>query len=143
VSRRRGGFSLLEVLLAMAILLGAIIVLGELARTGRQNAAGARDWSQAEMIAESLVAEYATGSRAPEPTQEMLLEEYPGWRYSAELETIDEPGLIALHLTVSQDLPEEKRPVRFELVQWIRQPSFGAMSDDMAPSDTSSPAPVN
>ncbi len=140
----RRGFSLLEVILAMAILLGAIVVLGELARNGRKNAAGARDWTQAELMAETLVAEVTSGVRPAEPIEEGQLESFDGWRYSIALEPVDEPGLVALEVTVAQDLPEEKRPVRFTLVRWIHQPSIEETTTESAdrqsqPANASAP----
>ena len=58
---RRAGFSLLEVILAMAILAGAIAVLGEAGRLALRNAGYARDMAQAQLLCESKMAEIVTG----------------------------------------------------------------------------------
>jgi len=140
MSARREGFSLIEVLLAMTILLGAIIVLGELARLGRRNATGARDWTRAELLGQSLLDEIATGSRPAEPVEDAPLEDEPGWLYSVELTPTDEPGLVAVEVTVSQDLPKEKKPVHFMLVRWIPQPEFATGPAEHANGEASQPA---
>jgi len=120
--RRREGFSLLEVMLATAILLGAIAVLGELARLGRLNASAARDETQAELLCESKLNEILAGAVPATPHAEQPLEEAPGWQLRVDREPTEHEGLVALRVTVSQDLPAAKRPVRFSLVRWFRQP---------------------
>ncbi len=60
-------FSLLEVVLALAILVGAIAVTGELVRLGTLSAASARDLTQAQLICESKLAEITSGITPPRP----------------------------------------------------------------------------
>ena len=57
------GFSLLEVVLALAILAGALAALGEVMRLGRPECRGRADESQAEMLAESVMSELLVGAR--------------------------------------------------------------------------------
>ena len=53
----RGGFSLLEVILALAILIGILAVLSELVGLGVRNARVARAMTQAQLLCESKLAE--------------------------------------------------------------------------------------
>ena len=121
MNARRAGFSLLEVLLAMSILLGSIIVLGELARQGRRNATAARDLTRAQLICQSKLNEIIIGVAPLEPVSQVEVEEAPGWLYSVELEPVDLPELDSLKVTVVQDLPGRKEPVEFSLTRWVRQ----------------------
>ncbi len=57
------GFSLLEVVLALAILAGALAALGEVMRLGDENASAAADETRAEMLAESVMSEILVGAR--------------------------------------------------------------------------------
>ena len=57
----RTGLSLLEVMLALAILGGALAAIGELMRIGARNAEKARDLTTAQMICESTMAEIQLG----------------------------------------------------------------------------------
>ena len=57
------GFSLLEIVLALAILAGALAALGEVMRLGDQNAEAAGDETQAELLAESVMSELVVGAR--------------------------------------------------------------------------------
>ena len=68
ISRRapRAAMTLLEVILALAILAGSLAVLGELTRQGMHNAEAARAESEAQLLCESKLAEIAAGIAPPE-----------------------------------------------------------------------------
>ncbi len=66
---KRAGFSLLEVILAIAIFAGAIAVLGEVSRLALRNAATARDLAQAQLLGETKLAEIASGITPPDPVE--------------------------------------------------------------------------
>jgi len=127
---QRRGFSLLEVILALAILLGAVAVLGELARLTLENARIARDQARAQLLCESKLAEILAGIAPPEPvegapaetTDDLGLSAEPEWLYSVEMEPAEQEGLVAVRVRVYQDLPPEKRPVEFSLVRWMIDP---------------------
>ena len=65
-STKKKAFSILEVILALAILTGAMAVLGELGRLGFRNAKSAQDLTKAQMLCESKMAEYTSGITAPQ-----------------------------------------------------------------------------
>ncbi len=124
---RRRGFSLLEVILALSILTGAMAVLGELARQGMESTRMARDLSYAQMLCETRLAEITAGIATLEAVQEALCPEssdptQPAWLYSVDLGTVDQDGLLAVVVTVTQDAPLEKRPAACTLVRWMVDP---------------------
>jgi hypothetical protein len=118
---RRAAFSLLEVLLATGILLGALIVLSELAWIGGRRVRNAEALATAQRICQTKIHEILAGLADPEPVEDEPVEDEPGWLYSIQTESVRQPGLIAVRVTVGQDLPEEKRPKRFTLVRWVRE----------------------
>lgn len=128
----RRAFSLLEVILALTILGVSLAVLGELARWGLRNAGYARQMTQAQLLCESKMSEIVSGIVWPEPAvnvpfaaEELLDPNDPvGWVYSIELEETDQPGLLAVAVTVSQNLPVERKPVQCTLVRWIPDPGI-------------------
>ncbi len=99
---RLTGFSLLEVILALAILLGALAVLGEVARATLRNAQIARDQSRAQLLCESKLAEILAGISPAEAVQDALFEDEDDadWRYSVDLQPADFEGLVAVRVRV-------------------------------------------
>lgn len=74
----RGGFSLIEVILATAILLGSVVVLGELASMGRRQAEKGKKLAAAQQLCEQTLNEVLLGLRPLEPVeQEPLLPAEP------------------------------------------------------------------
>ena len=77
------GFTLIEVMIAMAIL--AIVVLGmlQMRTSALIDAQEARDWRVAREIAEELLCELRAGARELPPTsgQEVQVEKYPSFNY--------------------------------------------------------------
>lgn len=124
---KRGGFSLLEVILAMAILAGSIAVLGEAIRLGMRNAQITCDMTQAQLLCASKLDEISSGLAlvAAVPSAEFDCVVGDGqtiWLYSISLEATLEEGLDVVCVTVTQDnVPE---PVTFSLYRWV--PNAGA-----------------
>jgi len=88
VARRRG-FSLIEVILALAIMAGALAVLGEITRQSLSNADYARDATRAELLCESKLAEILTGISTTDAVQNAVLEvdeDNRNWLYSVSTE---------------------------------------------------------
>jgi general secretion pathway protein I len=130
-----GGFSLLEVVLALAILTGAIAVLGEVVRTGMHNARIARDLTQAQLYAESLMAEIAAGVIPAEPANGVPLDK-PDWSYSVVVEALNDEGLLHVAVSVEQ---HAQRPIRpFTVVRWMRDPETQFSASQSTASRSSS-----
>ncbi|OHB69841.1 MAG: hypothetical protein A2V70_09615 [Planctomycetes bacterium RBG_13_63_9] len=147
----KGGFSLLEVILSLAILAGAIAVLGEAARTGIRNAMTTRQLTQAQLLCESKLAEITAGIIEPSPvsgarfdrsytgsgttgTAGIIGDDQDEWQYSINIDQLNEEGLVAVRVTVEQTLPANKRPVKIEITRWIPDPdvelSEGSTSEE-------------
>ena len=122
--RARDAFTLLEIILSLAILCGAIATLGELSRLGMRQAEKARDLTQAQLLCQSKLAEITAGL-APAEAQESVPfeptddEAESEWLYSIEVNPAAEAGLLEVRVTVTKDLPETRRPVEFSLVRWV------------------------
>jgi general secretion pathway protein I len=130
---KRAGFSLLEVILALAILAGSIAVLGEASRLALRNAEVARDTAKAQLLCESKMAEIVVGivpaesvgtTTFDETTTNSVEADEPAWVYVIEIEPTDEEGLIAVRVTVTRDMPAAKQPVSFSLVRWLPDPNY-------------------
>ena len=141
--RHPRAFTLMEVILSLAILTGAIAVLGELARIGLDNADYTHKLTTAQLLCETKMAEITSEITLPDPvsgvsfesemtgeTASMIDPDEPTWLYSIESDLIDENGLLQITVTVYQDLPEEKRPVTCSLVRWMVDSSLTGTEDD-------------
>ena len=137
---RRSAFTLFEVILALAILVGAMAVLGELVRGGLISARRARDLSRATLIAEAKVAQLVAGIQAPEPVAAMMVEDdYTGeWFYSLEVSQTTSPELLAVRVTVERNAPGERNPVSCSLVRWVKSPDAAAATSATSSSSSSS-----
>jgi hypothetical protein len=136
----------LEVILALAVLAGALAMLGEAVRLGMSNAQTSRDLIQAQLLCESKLAEIAAGLTLPDPVQGarfdcVVGDGQIGWLYSISQETVGEEGVLAVCVTVTQDLPLEKRPVQFSLYRWIPDPvAVAAMEEAKAQAEAEAEA---
>ncbi len=119
----RCGMTLLEVILAIAILGGSLAVLGELVRVGTRTARAARVLTTGQLLAESLVAEVTAGVTAPDPI-DGVINDFGGlrWQYVVQIEQVDQQGLMAVAVTVREDKDASEKPVSFALVRWMIDP---------------------
>src|SRR5687767_3204208 len=123
--RTRRAFTLLEVILAVAVLAVSLAALGEVLRRGEDNAQESRDLTAAQLVAASKFAELTSGAvmlspiaSAPVPE---IISRIP-WVYSVESTPTPELGLVAVRVTVSQDPAQIANPIRYSLVRWMPDP---------------------
>ena len=127
----RAGMTLLEVILAIAILGGSLAVLGELVRVGTRSARAAQVLSTAQLLADSIVAEITAGITAAEST-EGVVDDYGGfrWSYVVQIEQVDQQGLLAVAVTVRENADVSQQPVSYTLVRWMIDPQTERRSGD-------------
>ncbi len=127
---RKRAFTLLEVVLSLAILAGAVAVLGEIMSIAGRSAADAQAETRAQLLACSLMDEMVTGVLEPtEQTQVALdVDDIAPWVYSVSFGATDIEGLMAVELVVEQDLEKKFNPVRYRLVRWL--PSVTEASEE-------------
>lgn len=134
------GFSLLEVILALAILAGALAALGEVMRLGDENASAAADESRAAMLAESVMSELLVGARPITNVSgaTLPLEDDPAWVVSVEVADTPYMELVAVRVSIVQQLPPEQRPARCDLVRWMPNPNYIPASQQESSTSASS-----
>ena len=134
VNRRRevAAFTLFEVILALAILAGAVALIGEALRFGMRNAQIARNSTHAQFLCESKLSELVAQVTPLESISGAVFETDPDWVYSVEFETIDDNGLLAVYVTVAPiDAPTGSRD-EFMLVRWMRDPNVVLAEEEEA-----------
>jgi type II secretion system protein I len=134
----RSGFSLLEIVLALAILAGSLAALGEVMRLSDQNAEKARDETQAELLADSVMSEIVSGARTLDNVNNATFDSSaePPWNYSIEVTQTDYTELVSVHVRVMQQVASELQPARCDLVRWL--PATSSSSTDTSQQDQQS-----
>ncbi len=123
-SAARAGLSLLEVILAIAILGGSIAVIGELIRLGARQAEEARELTIAQLLCESKLEEIAAGVIAPEPVGDVPFDLDPRWSYSIEVGSLDNPDLLQVTVMAQQVDGSREIPLYYSLTRWILDPNL-------------------
>ncbi|QDS89888.1 hypothetical protein EC9_40890 [Rosistilla ulvae] len=148
---RRAGFSLFEIILALAIFGVAMAMLGNIVSNGAKAAIEARDLARAQIMCESKMAEVMLNTAGPQPISNVSLQSSDTlrqWEYSVLTEPAPMSGMVAVQVnvqSVSQDA--SVLPVEFTLTRWIIDPAMdlqgledeaaalAAEADAMATSD--------
>ncbi|QDU81792.1 hypothetical protein Pla110_35420 [Polystyrenella longa] len=125
----RGGFSLMEVLIASSILIGSLVVLDQLANLGRISARSSESMVTAQLFCEQKMNLMLSGMEAMESTDDTVWEDNEDWHYAVETEPDEKLPLTKLTIRVWQDEEKFLRPQRFQLVRWIMSTSSSESGD--------------
>jgi len=120
--RKRNGFTLLEVLLSIAILGLAMVAIGHLFNLGIKNAIDVRLRSEANIIADATMAELAAGA-IDSSGAGGIVESNPDWQYSVDTRPSQQPGLlVATVLIQRRNNPDQN--VSISLVRFLADPDY-------------------
>jgi type II secretory pathway pseudopilin PulG len=137
--------TLLEVILALAILAGAMAVLGEASRLAMRNAEAAHDLAQAQLLCETVMSEIVAGIVPAQAVQNSRFDTSElqdpdaaaAWLYTITTDQTGQTGLIVVQVTVGRDLPAEQHPIQFSLVRWLPDPNATSTSSSSQQSSSS------
>ena len=130
----RGGFSQLEILLALAILGGSLAVLSRIVDTGISAAREARDLSIARMICQAKLSEVLLNSTAGFTPQSQPLttvdsfdsQSTTPFEFSVEVQPGEMAGILMIRVTVEAENPDGGPLLaRYSLVRWMIDPALG------------------
>lgn len=128
---RRQGLSLLEVLVAMAIFLFALIVIGRLVTIGADRAVDVQFQSEAVLHCQSKMAEVVAGAVPLTSQAEVPLDEDPDWLWSMDCEQATVAGLWNVTVRVHRLRPGAEQ-VESTASRMILDPSLRGSSFDAA-----------
>ena len=126
--RSRQALSLLEVIIATAILVTSSMMLLRLLSVGQQHKVRGETRANAHIVCQSLIDQWLI---EPSQRREAELEpvpNYPDWAYDAELEQTEISSVVRVRIrvypthdsqTIEAELPAE-RPLAYQLVRWMR-----------------------
>lgn len=122
------GFTLLEVILALAILAGSVAVLGEIMGIAGRHGRDAEAEVRAQLIAMSImdemlaqVVEPAQISRQPVDSTDTV-----PWVYTVNIQNTNVTGLSSIEVIVEQDLERQFNPMKYTLRRWYAEPTTTA-----------------
>lgn len=121
---RRGGLTLLEILLSLAIFFGSLVVLAQLAWTGSRAAIQARLKTQAIIRCEGKLAEVLAGIEPLQPKSRVPFPDNSAWSWSLTISETTYPDLLQLDVMVSHSGNNRLANVEFNLRRWMRDPSI-------------------
>ena len=116
----RDGITLLEIVLALTLAAIAITLLSQLVTLGNNAAASARDRSKAQLVAQSIMADFTSGIAEPVTTQGTW-EADDMWSYDVvvSLNASQTINIITVTATLNAEVPN---PPSFTLTQWLAIP---------------------
>lgn len=133
----RRGLTLLEVLIAMAILVLAIVAIGRLVDIGAERGNDARAYTRGTRLAQAKMAEVEAGMISLSSESEGQFEGDDGaWGYKVTPEPAGPPNLY--NVTVRVTLNMQGRPVEVVLAQMLFDPTMmgsAAQAERPAPPD--------
>lgn len=119
-SAHRSGITLLEIVLALTLAAIAISLLTQLVGLGNRAAANARDQSKAQLVAQSVMAEFMSGIAEPVSTAGVW-ELDPMWSYDAAVSMNATSTMYIINVVVTHNV-ESSSPATFSLTSWLAIP---------------------
>ncbi len=128
----RSGLTLLEVMIALAILGTSLAAIGELIRIGADAADRATELTTAQFLCDSKLAEIKSGvypadSIGPVPFE--IFETEEPWEYMVLVDSVDDQGLLLVEVTVSQIRDDGRPPAMVTLTTWMIDPMMDSEAD--------------
>ena len=146
----RPGFSLLEVIVSIAILFGGVIALSQLASIGHQHAQRSARITTAQTLCQNKLNEVVAGVVPLMPVVDAPFHESPDWIYSINIEPMWNELVsvkVSVHQTNELTLPRDAirdvalpRKPHYSLVRWLRpiqNETVESLDEGMFPNDDS------
>jgi general secretion pathway protein I len=132
----RGGITLFEVVLALAIFIGAFAAISQILRNGGQAATRAQLTSEGALRCQSRMNEAVAGVVPLQPSQNVPFEDDPRWQWSLNVYDGPVPGLLEVETIVAHPGSRGASDIEVRLVRWIRDPDLffeAALSAEVFP----------
>lgn len=140
--KERSGFSLLEVILALAITTVTLSAIGTMITGTLERTQEGADLTMAQLLCESISAQIAAGILPADPVLDVpvmqawaassadpiaTVDQEDDWLYSVQVVPLAAdapvPGtMVALEVSVYQNRPPGDYPVTYRMTRWIRDP---------------------
>ena len=128
---KRRAFSLLEILLALAILGGSLAVLSQIVGVGGDSASSARDLALCRLLCQAKMSETLVSGLTPAavpstPISSPDQSDTTPFYYTLELAPAPVQGMLAVRISVQAMTSDETMPTAsFSITRWIIDPALG------------------
>lgn len=119
---RHSGMTLLEVVIALAMLFAALAVISEILSTGAESSIKAQLRADATLLGESKLAEIVSGVVPLTPVQGETFEGHPRWTWTLTVEDLPDLSLKSLKLTVNHLNTADKSDHQVLFARYMRDP---------------------
>ncbi|MBX3416073.1 MAG: prepilin-type N-terminal cleavage/methylation domain-containing protein [Pirellulaceae bacterium] len=119
----KSGLSLLEVVLAIAILGVSMVAIVELLNVGYRAAISGRLRTEAALLCDAKMAEIAAGALAVQSSGMSSMPENPNWNFSVDVQPSIQLGLLTVTVTVRQS-SNSTAPISMSIVRFMPDPDF-------------------
>lgn len=120
----RRGITLFEVLLALAIFLGAFAAVGQIIDVGRQASVEGQLENDAVLRAQTKLAEVIAGIEPMAAVESQPFEDDPDWRWGLAINEGPHVDLLALSISVEHTRPNGSIDAAFVLNRFVRDPQL-------------------
>ncbi len=127
---QRGGFTLFEVMLALAIFVGSMAALTQLIHNGMRGAVHSQLQTEAVLRCQSKLAEVIVGAESFDSASGVPFEDDDTWSWTLEMSETDETDLYLLDLTVDHASSNNIGAVSFRLTRLLRDPQLAIDAAD-------------
>jgi len=128
----RSGFTLLEVLVSLAIFVAAFASLSQLFTLGSRAAVQAALETQATVRAEAKMAEVLAGVESMEASEAMPFEDDPNWSWALAVNEGPHTDLFELTVTVAFQSGVGQAEMTYSLVRFRRDPQLALDIEEAA-----------
>ena len=129
----RGGFSLFEVIISLAIFAFSVAAIGQLVSSGVRGAVQSRLQTQAMFLCESKLSELVAGITPLQAARETPFPDDSAWTWSVELQSGPQPDLYVVRVTVDHASASQTGSLTYSLSRVIRDPvAVAAMEQQKA-----------
>ncbi|MCL2004982.1 MAG: prepilin-type N-terminal cleavage/methylation domain-containing protein [Planctomycetaceae bacterium] len=133
---RKTGFTLLEVLLAVAVLFIGLMAVFQTTRSALQTMNTAKELAEAQNACQALLNELLAQSAPIQADEGKAIERLPDWQIQVEIYPAPQTGLYVLHLSVLHG-SEMQRDVKYQLVRWLPEERVQVSAESSTSSDIS------
>ena len=120
----RAGLTLLEVLISLAIFLGALTSLSQLIGIGSRAAVQAQLRTQAILKCQSKLAEVLAGAQPLEAVSQAAFEDEENWKWSLDVQPGAYENMLQLTVSVLYSGAGESVTTSYQLTRQIRDPAM-------------------